>query len=474
MARRRAPALCALGLLTLPATATAAPPIPAPRAPQNPHLAPDPSSNIHDDTWMTDAYARSGPTGRRGLVTGLGPLPPSLCSATTFDSRGRIVTVCPSLVSAPVLRLIDPASLKVLAERTLPDAPTPKGTAGFQNFAGGGYFFLDDRDRVWSATKTNHLAVFRASAAGTWFAPVADYDLTRVVSRGERITSALPDFRGRIWFVTKQHGKVGVLNPRTRAVHVLRTGEEIENSFAVGRAGVYIVSDRRMYRFAAGPGGRPGVVWSARYRNSHIVKPSQVDAGSGTTPTLLPGGRVAITDNADPMDVVVYRTAARLPRHRRRVVCTQPVFGKGHGATENSLIGAGRSLIVENNFGYADPFGPQAGNITETGLARVDLRRGGAGCRRVWTNHTVRAPSVVPKLSTSTQLVYTYAQDLGPLDTRTWSWVGLSARTGREVFRRVAGTGVAANNNYAGIGLGPDGTAYVGTIGGIRTLRDAP
>jgi hypothetical protein len=31
--------------------------------------------------------------------------------------------------------------------------------------------------------------------------------------------------------------------------------------------------------------------------------------------------------------------------------------------------------------------------------------------------------------------------------------------------------GLAANNNYAGIRLGPDGTAYLGTTGGIRTLH---
>ena len=43
-----------------------------------------------------------------------------------------------------------------------------------------------------------------------------------------------------------------------------------------------------MYRFALGRGGRPVVVWRVRYRNSGIHKPGQVDAGSGTTPTILP------------------------------------------------------------------------------------------------------------------------------------------------------------------------------------------
>ncbi len=53
-----------------------------------------------------------------------------------------------------------------------------------------------------------------------------------------------------------------------------------------------------------------------------------------------------------------------------------------------------------------------------------------------------------------------------------WSWVGLDARTGATVFKQFAGTGLEANNNYAGIALGPDGTAYLGTIGGVRALRD--
>ncbi len=470
MVIRRAWPAVLLAALALPAGAAAASRVPAPRAPQNPYLAADPGNNIHDDTWMTDAYARRGPTGR-SPVTALGPLPPSLCGSLTFDHQGHLVTVCPSASDPPELRVLDPRTLAVLGTYTLPGAPAPPGTKLFQNFAGGGYFFLDRRGRVWSATKTNHLFVLAPSPDGRKVTKVADYDLTRAVTGTERITSALPDFRGRIWFVTKEHGKVGTLDRRTHRVRVVRTGEEIENSFAVGRHGVYVVSDERMYRFHAGRDGRPRRDWSVRYRNSGIHKPSQVDAGSGTTPTLLAGGRVAITDNADPMQVVVYRTPRRLPRGQRRTVCELPVFGKGASATENSLIGSGRTLIVENNYGYEDPLGPLAGRLTEGGFARVDLRRRG-GCTRRWTNPTVSAPSAVPKFSAATQLVYSYTQTAGPMDTRTWSWVGLDARTGRTAFAVPAGTGFGANNNYGGLALGPDGTAYLGTFGGIRSLRD--
>ena len=33
-------------------------------APQNPFMATNPNSNIHNDTWMTDAYQRTGPLGQ--------------------------------------------------------------------------------------------------------------------------------------------------------------------------------------------------------------------------------------------------------------------------------------------------------------------------------------------------------------------------------------------------------------------------
>ena len=135
---------------------------------------------------------------------------------------------------------------------------------------------------------------------------------------------------------------------------------------------MYIVSDKRMYRLSADRTGRPHIDREMSYRNSGIPKPSQVDAGSGTTPMIPPGGLVAITDNANPMDAVVYRTATRLRHHQHRVVCQVPVFAKSASASENSLIGSGHSLSVENNYGYQDPFAPDTGAIT-----RLRLRAGG-------------------------------------------------------------------------------------------------
>jgi hypothetical protein len=441
-------------------------------APQNPFLARNPNNNIHNDTWMTDAYQRRGPLGRSLIAASEGK-PPSLCGSLTFDTRGRIVTVCPSIGAPPQARIIDPTTLATIATYDLPNAPDPPGTPAYQNFTGGGYFYLDERDRMWVPTKTDHIFVLGQSADGQSLVKRRDFDLTGVLDEStERITSALPDFSGRIWFVSKKNGKVGVINRNTGAIRIKRLGEEVENSFAVGKVGVFIVSDKRMYRFEASRTGPPRIVWQARYPNSGIVKPSQVNAGSGTTPTIMKGGYVAITDNADPMNVVVYRSARALRPGQNRVICKVPVFKRGASATENSLLTSGRSLIVENNYGYQDPFGPNSGAVTQPGFARVQVGRRGNGCRKVWTNHDARAPSVVPKLSTKTGLIYTYVRPPDPSGSQGYYWAAISFRTGKTVWQRYAGSGLPYNNNYAGIAIGRDGTEYLGTTGGIITLRD--
>jgi hypothetical protein len=446
-------------------------PLRATVAPRNPYLARDPRSNIHNDTWMTDAYRQRGPLGLSPVAFS-GSMAPALCGSLTFHSRGYLVSVCPSVLAAPQARVIDPGTLDVLATYDMPNAPDPPGTHAYQNFAGGGYFFLDGRDRIWSATKTSHIFVLAVSQDGRTITKTGDYDLSGVLASDERISSALPDFKGRIWFVSKRSGKVGILDPRTRRIRVVRLGEDIQNSFTVDRGAVYVVSSRRMYRFSA-HNGRPRVAWKVAYRNSGVVKPGQADAGSGTTPTIMRGGYVAITDNADPMNVVVYRKAKRLRRGQRRVVCETAVFDAGASATENSLITAGRSLFVENNYGYQDPFGPNSGALTTPGFARVDVDRGGTGCRKVWTNRTERAPTVVAKLSTRTGLLYTYTRDEAPLLGQPYFWTAIDAHTGTTAWKAYAGSGLGFNNNYAGLALGPDGTAYLGVTGGIVALRDS-
>jgi hypothetical protein len=439
-------------------------------APRNPFMAPNGRSEIHDDAWQTDAYKWSGPLGRSPQT--LSSLLIRDCGSIAFDRRGHVVSVCVGL-SGPRLYMFDPNTLATLATFPLPPRQSTTGNI-FQDYTGGGYFYLDNRDRVVTATTTRHIYVIaERSGATPGFRLVRDYDLRRVLRSSEKITSALPDQRGLLWFVAKTDGVVGTLDLVTGRIRVIRLGRgvhgEIENSFAAdAQGGVYIATNRRLYRFAAGQRNQPRITWQVAYPNSHRHKPGQVDDGTGTTPTVMPGGYVAITDNADPMDVVVYRTGVKL--RGSRLACRVPVFRRGASATENSLIGAGRAMIVENNYGYQDPASVTGGKLTAPGFERVDLDRDGKGCHVVWRNRRQRAPTAVSKLSLGNGLIYTYTKESGPADP--WYWTAIDFRTGRVVFKRLAGSGTLLNNNYAGIAISPRGSAYLGVLGGIIAMRD--
>jgi len=431
-------------------------PIHGTTVPQNPFMAPNGRSNLHDDAYMTDAYEQSGPLGhatsRSSTFFG------RECASTAFDAHDRIVTVCVGL-DGPQLQLLDPHTLDTLAVFPLPPR-IPSGGSPFTDFSGGGYFYLDNQGRAVIPTTTGHVWVVKESGNG--FALDRDYDISSAVPLGDKIESALPDWAGRIWFVSAK-GVVGYVDPATGAVRSMNTGESIGNSFATDETGgVYVVTDAAMYRFDVASDGTPEVSWRSTYANDGTSKPGQTEVGSGTTPTIT-GPYVAITDNADPIDVVVYRRATGAP------VCTQPVFKKGESDTDQSLDAAGNSLIAENNYGYSSPLATENGASTAPGLERVDV--GFSGCHTVWHSDE-RAPSVVPKISLGAGLVYTYTKEPRTDGKDGWYFTALDFRTGKTVFKRLAGEGLGFNNNYAPVTLGPDGTAYVGVLGGLVELRD--
>jgi hypothetical protein len=441
-------------------------PVAVPDPPRHPFMAPNGRSNLHVDGYQTDVHQGPGPLGRR--VEKRSTFLEGVCASVTFDSRGRIVTVCVG-VEGPKLLLLEPRTLETLAAFPLPPR-VPGGGNLFTDFAGGGYFFLDHRDRAVIPTTSRHVYVVRQTGGGTGFAIERDYDLSTAVLPGDKIISALPDWSGRLWFASTS-GVVGTIDPAGGAVRSRPLGERIANSFAVeDTRAVYIVTDAALYRLEAGPTGLPEVAWREAYENSGVQKPGQASAGSGTTPTLMGSDLVAITDNADPMNVLVYRRGRSVAGTRR--ICRQPVFEKGASATDQSLIGTGGSLVVENNHGYSGPTATQQGGTTSPGLERVDLDPGG-GCHSVWRS-AERAPSVVPKLSAANGLVYTYTKDPQPQDPTADAWylTALDFRTGRTVYKRLGGEGFGHNNNYAPVTLGPDGTAYVGVLGGLISLRD--
>ena len=78
----------------------------------------------------------------------------------------------------------------------------------------------------------------------------------------------------------------------------------------------------------------------------------------------------------------------------------------------------------------------------------------------------------MPKISTKTGLIYTYARPADPSGAEGYYWTALDYRNGKTAWSQYAGSGPTYNNNYAGLALGPNGTAYLGVIGGMVALRD--
>lgn len=456
--------------------------------PSNPHMATPGYAAMHGDSYASDTYPFLGPLGHNPKATseakanGL----PGLCSTHNYArSTGLIVAQCVK-ASNFVLRLIDPRTLKDLATYELPPRPsTVQAVLGLDidkvltDTSGGAYYYLDDQDRAVLADSAFHVRRFahKKTATGWKFQVTDDWNLSEHVPHDcptwknpkpkgqcDPITSVQPDWRGSIWWVTKQ-ARVGTIDPETGRIKVVRLrGEAIQNSFAASEDGVSIVTDHALYLFRAGPNGKPKIVWRKPYDRGTRRKVGQLDQGSGTTPTFLGRGLIGITDNADErVNVLVHRAGDG------RLACKVPVFAQGRSATDNSLIGFGNSLIVENNSGYRNFLELKPGASAVGGLSRIDV--GKNGCRTVWTSKE-RSPSTVAKASVPGGLIYAYTKEPRKDRVDAWYLTAIDFHSGRTVFKVLTGTGKYFDNNWAPVTLGPDGTAYVGVVGGLVAVKD--
>ncbi|MFT3928266.1 MAG: hypothetical protein QM778_37405 [Myxococcales bacterium] len=365
--------------------------------PPHPFMAKHGASCMHADSFTTNTYPWSGPLGHRPEVSSraMGFLGGE-CPTVNFDSKGRIVTVCvrdrrPSLV------LLDPETLEVIDRQALPrrNAPLLRMRKAMQDTSGGAYFYLDNLDRAVIGTADGAIEIIgiEDTPAGPRLKRqeriALGNHLLRPNGQLDKITAVLPDYEGNYWFVGR-YGTVGIVNKK-RAVHVNHLiGEEIENSFSIAPEGAYVVSDHALYHFGLASADEPPTqVWREPYDRGTRVKVGQINRGSGTTPTLLGDDYVAITDNAEPrMNVMVYRRKGLADQGAdQRLVCRTPVFEPGQSATENTLIGYGRSLIVENNAGYDIFRTMRKGKTSAPGIARVDVRADESGCDTIWESN---------------------------------------------------------------------------------------
>ncbi len=464
----------------------AAQPLPSAGVPQDPYLGENPYGYLHDDSWNSDTSGGPGPLGHhpQTISSTLGvPSVLQWASSTasiSFDSHGRLVVAFlqDGLVTGASVLLVDPVTLDVLYDY-------PIGVSA----QGSIYFYVDDHDRVVMVTGPHTITTLREG--GTEAAPTLElvpertYDLSQAVPEGDTLAGLLPDWKGRIQFETmglsgEAGPRVGIIDPATWPQVQwleLAKGEFMMNGMAVTKTASYAITSGALYKLVIGDDDRPRVVWRAAY--DHSVDKSQLGQlcpGSGTSPTILGGGRyVTINDSAEQMHVLVFRTATRLKPGQRRLVGSIPVFtDSAHQAAANSILGYRDSMVIQNSYGHSDAY-DKDGFLRSTdslpGLERIDVRPGGKGLRKVWVNDEVSSVSL-PKLSTQTGLIYVVERQDDGAGVDVYYWTAVDFRTGEVVWRKMAGRGVAWDSYFAPASLGPTGTFYNGNYGGLAAVRD--
>ncbi len=432
-------------------------PLPSYDVPQHPHLGPNGSASRDADAWATGSVSWPGPVGDAPEVD-TAWFGGEDCGTLVPAARDRLVTLCEG---GAELRLVDPGTLRQAASKELAEpadavAQPPCGEA----------MYVDDAGRAVLATADRRvLVVATADGEGAADLTVSDsHGLGSALAEDDCVVALLPDWSGRTWFASRS-GVVGVLDPGTGKVRSAELGEEVHNGFAADEAGgMYAVSTGALYRFTADADGHPQVSWRAQYDSGEERKPGQLSQGSGTTPTLLPDGLVAIADNADPrMQVVVVRAAdgAR--------VCEVPVFEEGASATEQPLVSVGSGVVVVNGYGYTGPRSTALGRAPAGGIARVDVSA--EDCRVTWTSDVV-APSSGAELSVPNGLLYAWTKRSSWWGAAAWYLTAVDVHTGRHVFSVRAGTGWLLDNHHAGVTVTADGSAYTATLGGVVRVRD--
>ena len=454
--------------------------------PAHPFMAAGRGSNMHCDAYMSDAYEAAGPVGIDMQISsrseGFGGY-----GTITFDKQGRLVGVY-SNGRGFRLELLDPNTLEVLATHKLPARPwywLLQGILPWKYIGAGMYFYLDEQDRAVVPTTRNTIQVIQAPGGDGEFELVREIDLQDHVvpmrwPHRDSVAWVLPDWSGEVYWFATTGGVVGTVAVDGSAVRTIRLDAEIlENSYAVAEDGVYIVSDRALYRFTRGTDGEISVAWRTEYDRGPAAKPGHITRGSGTSVSLMGGadGLVAITDNAEPRIRLLF-----VQRTDGAVVGSMPLFEEGRSGTDISAAcfehadetGAGTgvySVVVENNWGHHR----FPTSHPEPGLTRVDLTRhpdGTTTCEEVWTN-PVRGINVF-KLSFGSGLVYTYWRgDTCP--KTTWMLTAIDFASGETAFRQQIGTGLGFNNWAGALFLHPDGgVAYSTTIFGMVRMADAP
>ncbi len=457
------------------------------------------TSSMHDDAYASDASIFDGPYERSAQIRYFVNTTErfgGICASTAIDDAGRVLTMSFTRKRTVLLRMC-PKTLTPLYAFEVPPRDVNIFDAIFRvgkifKSTAGAYFCVDNHGRVIVPTTKREIWVISqnpGAPADRYFQ--LEHRIATDLPAGDGINCTVPVWDetphgpkepapGGYWF-TSEGGRVGIARPAGKKqvkTIALPSGERINNGSAISQKGLFLVTNRALYRLGLVEGAI-AILRRTEYANG-APKPGQPMAGSGTTPTLLGDRYVVIGDGAKVMNACVYH------QEHLELLDRAPVFADQAGsACDNSVVGVGSSFVVCNTYGYLNPM-QMRGFQQSRGIVRFDVDHLGRLTER-WYRRDISPMSALPKLSISRGLLYTYSMkwlekpvlaQKPQLDEKgkwEWSVLGLDFESGKTVYKQPIFSGSFDKNHDNGwgtIALTPEGALVVGMWRGM--LRVGP
>lgn len=458
----------ALGVPDFVGGPVVAKPIPPLVIPTHPFLDQRGDGRIHNDHFNSGVYDRDSLLGNSPEVTSIqlneGDALSFICAMSAFREDGRVISSCIeaniTVGASTNLIMFDPETMEILAEKRIADRPL------VANASGGGYFSYDRDGRVLIGPATNIVEVWDVEVTNgdAEFVLQESYDVSMLLDSETTLQDSIPDWEGRIWYIAI-NGQVGYTDAATGQGDQIDLGEGLQNSMAVDETGVYVLTFEALYKFNVNDDGNINELWRRAYDPG--TENRGLAPGSGSSPTLLgtKGDLISICDNADSqVNLMVY------DRTTGAIVCQEPMFRPEESGCENTVMGYNDDISIPNNGGFTRPLSPA--NTIRPGVERWHVREDRSGCDLVWKNDTAYANAV--NLSTKTGLLYGYGVDYNENEFDAFYLTANDWETGEEVWRFYAGDGRQYDTITGQPHLHPNGSIFVGALGGIMRFRDAP
>ena len=481
----------------------------------NPHLADSPWASNHRNSYAQASSPFPGPAGPAEAVNvdhdGFVSAPIVLSFSPAYPDGGRVIWASTVGVTNEILK-IDPDTVTVI-DKYIPQVE--EGAGPGSNSVSGAYNLVDVDNRL-HVGKATALEVYGDAVPGQRDSTIAllhRFELPDEAMCGDdQLVGITMTYDGHIAFAT-ENGVVGVVprQPDRMTAEHLRTfsvngadcaagpdgePETVSNSIAADEdGGIYVVTSHAMYRINW-DGQQLTQAWRSGYAGAGGSGGGRLGAGSGATPSLMGTAAgddrfVVITDGQELMHLVLM-WRDDVPEDwepvrddaDRRIACEIPVtFGDAsaeRSLSEQSVLVRGTSAVVVNNLQQFDPvlsqFPSQIAPFSQllsglpgnapTGIQRFAWDPDTRTCDVVWSNPDVAIPNGIPTMSAATNMMY----GIGSRDG-IWTLEGIDWDTG-EVELTVETTAFPNSNSfYAATTVGPDGTVWTGTFGGVTRFQ---